>query len=748
MAERWIARALAEWQAGRLDQAERECGPHLSLDGTPRCVDAEGWHLGAVVAFQQGELARAKARVEQACALQPTQATYWNTSGAIERNRGDLTAAARAFERAISLAPAAAGTWANLAAVRLELGDPAAAEVAARRATVIAPRDPQGWCNLGNALKLLGRIADARAAYEEALAIAPDHAMALANLGGLCAEHNETSRAVELLQRALRIDPQSLPGWINLGQALQTRGDWALATRCFAEAASRGAGPGLAIRAGLVLPVIPASSAEIAAARERLSNTLAEWERNPPGPVNDPVHEIGTTPFHIAYHAENDVAPLSRLADLYRRIVPGLDQPGGDCGTGRTAEGQPLRVGFLSRHWHDHSNTRLMAGLIGYWPRTDGDRVVLLGFGERDDAWSRWTARAADEVVVLPHQLSAARERVAAAGLDVLIYTDLGMEPLTYFLAHARLAPVQATTWGVPETTGLASLDGYLSSELIEPDGADVHYREPLVRLPLLPTVYPHPEQWRVAGGELDLVESLIDPTEAERVAHMRRERSRRELGYEPTQALYVCPQSLFKLHPEFDAVLGEILARDPAGQLLLVAGTEPRWTELLLARLATSWSSGPGPRDGLARVRILPRMTSEAFLDLLAGADVLLDPWHFGGGNTTFEAVAFGTPVVTWPGRYLRGRVTAACYRQMGLWDGRESEDLSWPLVTTQARYAETAVRVAQDREWAESLRRNLLANGSQLFFRREVTTEIRRRAVHVWREKMSGGAQRHTVR
>jgi len=40
-------------------------------------------------------------------------------------------------------------------------------------------------------------------------------------------------------------------------------------------------------------------------------------------------------------------------------------------------------------------------------------------------------------------------------------------------------------------------------------------------------------------------------------------------------------------------------------------------------------------------------------FLHLQALADVLLDTIHFGGGNTSLEAFAFGTPVVTLPGRH-----------------------------------------------------------------------------------------------
>jgi protein O-GlcNAc transferase len=724
MSETWFARARSAYELGQLDLAAAECAAGLDHAASASVSDPEAWHLAAVVAWQRGEVDLAWARVMRACELRPTEATYWNTRGAVARSGGDPGQSVAAFMRAVSLAPGHAGAWANLAAVQLESGNAIAAEEAARRAIAINPRDAQGWCNLGNALKLLGRAAEAIPAYEQALSLLPDFALALANLGGLLGELNDTGRAVEQLQRALRIDPGSLPAWINLGQTLQTRGEWELASRCYREALTRGAGPGIELRRGLTLPIIPKSTAEIAAVRQLLDATLTAWEAAPPGPVTDPVHEIGITPFHLAYHAENDVAPLSRLADLYRRIVPGLADPHPAARTAVSNRQGPWRVGFLSRHWHDHSNTRLMAGLVRYWPRDAGDRVVLVGFGERDDRWSRWVARAADESVTLPLHPGHAADALAALNLDVLIYTDVGMEPLTYFLAQRRLAPLQLTTWGVPETSGLPTIDGYLSSVLIEPDGAESHYREPLVRLPLLPTVYPHPEQWQVEGTELRLDETLLEPDELRVIARERRHRSRQRWGYAEADRLYVCPQSLFKLHPEFDTTLGEILDRDRGGRLLLVAGMEPRWTELLLARWSASWSVGGDAAELLSRVRVLPRMRSGEFLDLLAAADVLLDPWHFGGGNTTFEALALGTPVVTWPGRFLRGRVTLGCYRQMEL----AGEEGAWPLVTSRDAYVETALSIARDREAARSLRERILEAGPRLFGRREVSAAMRR--------------------
>ena len=41
------------------------------------------------------------------------------------------------------------------------------------------------------------------------------------------------------------------------------------------------------------------------------------------------------------------------------------------------------------------------------------------------------------------------------------------MSPITYFLAYARLAPIQITSWGQTETTGIDTIDYFLSSALM-----------------------------------------------------------------------------------------------------------------------------------------------------------------------------------------------------------------------------------------------------------------------------------------
>ena len=51
---------------------------------------------------------------------------------------------------------------------------------------------------------------------------------------------------------------------------------------------------------------------------------------------------------------------------------------------------------------------------------------------------------------------------IAELKLHVLLYADIGMDPFTYFLTYARLAPVQAVTHGHPCTTGVPEIDFFV----------------------------------------------------------------------------------------------------------------------------------------------------------------------------------------------------------------------------------------------------------------------------------------------
>jgi predicted O-linked N-acetylglucosamine transferase (SPINDLY family) len=303
--------------------------------------------------------------------------------------------------------------------------------------------------------------------------------------------------------------------------------------------------------------------------------------------------------------------------------------------------------------------------------------VVVFAVGVRKDTLASQIRDSVERYVVLPHHLPVMRETILDQHVDVLFYPDIGMHPITYFLALSRLAPVQCVSWGHPVTTGLDRIDYFLSSADLEPDDAEEHYTESLVRLSALPTYYYRPP--------------LPEPP-----------RDRTAFGLSEQENLYLCPQSLFKFHPDFDAILVDLLRRDPQGRLILLEGGWPHWTALLLERWHKTLA------DVIDRVSFLPRLGEHDFLSLIMLSDVLLDPVHFGGGNTTYEAFAMGTPIVTQPGRFMRGRVTHACYKKMGLHDC---------VASTPEEYVDIAVRLGTDRDYRKAVSAAILSRNHILY-------------------------------
>jgi protein O-GlcNAc transferase len=524
-------------------------------------------------------------------------------------------------------------------------GDLAAAAAAYRAALDLRPDFLEARFNLGAALQEDGALDEAAACYERVLEIDPNHARAHNNLGTVHAERADHEAAQACYARARALDPGDPEPLVNFGNSYTEQGRTEDAADAYRAVLNLSESGGTRFRLATLLPVIPGTVEEIADARARYAEALEELAADPP-PLADPLGEVGKTAFLLAYHGENDRTLQLRLAETYARACPSLLEAAPHCAGWHGPADKRIRIGFVSRHLRAHTIGRLMAETIRRLDRTRF-HVTVFRFPQEDDALAKVIAESADAVATLPPDLAAMRRIIAEARLDVLHYPDIGMEPATYFLGFARLAPVQCAFWGHPDTTGLPGIDYFLSSAAFEAEDAEAHYSETLVRLPTTNVCYARPER----------------PAEIP---------ARAALGLPEDGTLYLCPQSLFKLRPEFDLVLGRILDGDPNATLGLLAGNNAHWTGLLRGRLARNLG------DALARVRFIGRLPYEGFLGLLTAADVMLDTPVFCGGNTTLEGLAMGTPIVTLPSPYLRGRLSAGFYAKMGYEDlvARDEDD------------------------------------------------------------------------
>lgn len=449
------------------------------------------------------------------------------------------------------------------------------------------------------------------------------------------------------------------------------------------EAAAQALGTLLAVHDGtaprlkqiLLLPQVYRDREHIRATGEafgaRADALLARAEL---APLRDPVHEVNLAPFAVAYRGENPRPLLERYARLVRRVYPVEPPPAFAPPAARP------RVVFVSSCFHGHSVARTTWGFIRHLPRA-AFQVAVVAINPRNDAWKKAIEQAADEYVTVGTDLAQAVGAIRRLRPDVLVYADIGMDPMTYFLAFWRLAPVQMTTWGHSVTSGIDSIDYYLSSRQAEADDAQQHYSEKLL-----------------------LYDGCFAAAYQRPVLPPPRERAQ-AYGLPDGYRYYVCPQTLFKLHPDFDPVLRAILERDERGQAVLI-----EQSAVLRRQLDARLRRSLGP--AFERVRYVPRMDHAGYLGLLAAADVIVDPPYFGGCNSTLEAFAAGTPVVAQPSPYLAGRFTYAASRELGI------DDL---VCDSAAELAERAVRIASDRDYRAFLSGRILARAERLFERIE---------------------------
>jgi protein O-GlcNAc transferase len=633
-----LQEALRHHQAGRLDQAEGLYRHVLSVEP----LQPDALHLLGMAALARGRLEDAHRLVRQAVQLKPDEAVFVS----------DLGVVLESLER---------------------FGE---AEAAYRRALALNPRHAESLNNLGNLHRAAWRIAEAADCYRAALTQRPDFAMAHGNLGNTFTDQQKFVEAIACYRSALALDSRFLDARKNLAVALADQGHYDEAASELREARAQAPSDcGLKIREALLLPVLPPSVAAIDERRGRLETDLDRLLEDDLH-IRDPLTETSGPAFYLTYQGRNDLALQQKIAAVYRRAVPSLTFTAPHCRSARRSGGSPIRVGLISRFFYRHSVADHFAGLIRAFPREQAHYTVLRVTGPEDDV-SRAIDAAADDVVQVSTRLREAREQIAARELDVLLYTDIGMDPWTYFLAFSRLAPIQCATVGQPGTTGIPTVDYFLSSSRLEPSNGQSHYSEQLICFRDIPHYFERPRTPDDSSG-------------------------RQAISLPPDARWYVCQQTLFKIHPEFDFLLGEILRRDRAGLAVLFEGQVPTWKPLLLERLRRAIP------DVVDRVVFLPRLAREEYLQLLRQADALLDTIHYGAGTTAMHALALGVPLVCLPCEFNRGRVAYALLQKLGISDS---------IATSRADYVERAIRIANDPALRSSLHSRILERCDILF-------------------------------
>jgi len=647
-------RAIDAYRGGRSADAARLCDQLLEI--APMHLPA--LHIRALIALASGQVELAILWLSRAATLDPThEAVHSDLAIALFRARR-FTDALSVCQRALELHPNAVGLWHTLGVAAKRAGATEMAETAYRRAIELQPDHADAKANLGALLQGRGRIDEAVELYRGALRDRPNHLTALNNFAAALISQGQFAESMPVLRHVLAIAPDDLTATANLALAFTGTPAFAEGVALYRRAHSLSGDITYRLKGDLAIPPLLATRDEILEFRagfERRLDALLDTRFV----LDDPCASMARTTFYLAYQGLDDRTLQEKTARLYAQACPSLRYVAPELRSGGLPRSRPLRVGFVSMFLRSHTIGKLFRGLIAGLDRAQFEPHVFTPSAPGDPVLD-YFARQGVRVWPLPATLEAGRSMIAQQRLDLLFFTDVGMDPFTYFLAFARLAPVQFASWGHPVTTGIPSIDCFLSHEHCEFGNTASQYTERLVQLraDVSYTYYCRPSPG--AGGK-----------------------SRQDYGLPEGRTLYMCPHALFKLHPDFITALRKLLLGDPNATLVFVCAATPDWIDFVRSSL--------GPETTASNVVFTGWVSPDDFVELLLIGDVLLDTFHFGGGNTTAEALATGIPIVSLPAAFMRGRFTYAWLRRIGVEDG---------IATSVDDYVERALRFGKDRD------------------------------------------------
>jgi predicted O-linked N-acetylglucosamine transferase (SPINDLY family) len=347
-----------------------------------------------------------------------------------------------------------------------------------------------------------------------------------------------------------------------------------------------------------------------------------------------------------------------------------------------------IRVGYLSSFLCSWSGTILFLSWLKYADKNKFE-IYAYQIGKSVDSISQEFAKYSDYFHHLPLHREAIIEQVLQDQLHILVYPELGMNASTLCLAGLRLAPIQCMAWGQPVTSGLPTIDYFLSSQAMEPEDLDSnqgqdHYTETLVKLPGVGISYPMIH---------------VPPPQRERAI----------FGLRDDAIVYLSSQAPYKYLPQYDRLYAEIAAQVPTAQLVFLRQGIPTM------RLEKAFGEvGLDYQDYCIFLPVLPR---PVYFDLLCCCDIYLDTPGWAGGNTTLDAIAAALPIVTWPGELMRSRHSLGFLKVM---------ELTQTVAVDRDTYIATAVKLAQDNNWRIEIQYKLKLMQDVLFDNTEPTKAL----------------------
>jgi protein O-GlcNAc transferase len=536
-----------------------------------------------------------------------------------------------------------------------------------------------------------GRQSEALALYEQALTAAPHDDGALFDFASLALHLGDAERAAIYLRRAIERN-DNLPAYhLQLGNALITLGrldEAADAVRRALDLAPQDAGAHcnlgcILVRQGDAASAIPhleravAIDPGLAMAHQNLGS--AQFRQ---GRISDACgsfrHAIASDPtlapayagFLMCLHFLPDVG-YALIADMARRWSRLLPRPGQHpAATNAAKPDRCLRIGYVSADFRLHAVAHFLENVFAAHDRAAIELICYSNTRDEDATTLRFKSLADGWRSIVDLDDAAAAALIRADGIDILIDLSGHTEGERLGVFAGKPAPIQCTWLGYYATTGLPEIDYIIADRFVVPAEHETLYCEKPYRLPDSYLCFTPPDV-AVAVNELPALRN----------------------GY---ITLGSC-NNVLKLNTRVVALWSRLLLAIPRARLVLRHGflSAAAVREEIARQFAAAGI-------GADRLDLRPGIDRAGLLATYNDIDIALDPFPYGGGTTTAEALWMGVPVISLRGDRFCGRVSESMLTTVGL-PGLVAPDA--------AAYIATASGLAADLSSLAALRGRLRA-------------------------------------
>ncbi len=434
------------------------------------------------------------------------------------------------------------------------------------------------------------------------------------------------------------------------------------------------------IKMQTLMPIVKLNTNEVEQTRLEVESNIDKILSDPNDyQFNLDNHMIRPLQFGLSYDQFDNLKINKKCVRFYKKIYPELSK----INKIENISSSKIKIGFISEYLTDHTIGKLFKGII---LKLDKKKFEVIVFhsektknGKILEELKQSEHKGNLKNFFLPKNFTEIQKIILSQNLDILFYPEIGLSLQLYYLSFLRLAKVQITSWGHPETTGNPSIDYFLSSKLIETKEGQNNFSEKLINLDYMPMYYYTPK-----------INNLISKDELSK------------------KNIYSCPQTLQKIHPEFDIIISGILQKDKNAEIYFIKDIYKSLYLRLLERFKKN------KKIDMDRIKFLDGLNWEQYINHCGQASILLDPIYYGAGNSFYESVFYGTPSVTMPTKYTKSRLVLGAYNQMNISDMEIN-----PIAKSLDEYISKAVEIGNDNNLYDlkknieiSAKRNLYEN------------------------------------